>query len=172
MQNDAVQVTVGAICMILIVAVSVHAFGLSQVTVPEMTNLELSEKVVELEKRIEHLESDYAMHHVHISNLEKSFAGQNVQINPLPLQRPIPVVAKSAKLNPLWGMVAAGMTEGDVQQLIGSPASISGSDTWKQWNYPDGGCVLFARPEQIKQVGLQLPDQEDYTVSEWSSPDP
>lgn len=150
--------------------------GIQQAVVKEMSNRELTLKIIDHTERIRRLEFDSAIYDFRISELETKIAAHNAQV-PAP-QNP------AINADPLWGLLQSGMTEEEVQLLIGNPMSVGGGNSWNQWNYQaagkqwkqwsylNGGYVIFTKPEQNKQFGVQIPNIEEYKVEEWLSPKP
>lgn len=150
-----------------------------QPVVNEMTNRQLSEKVVGLESRINRLEFDNAIYDLRISDLETALSviKNTAQARAKASQPP-------QQSDPLWGLLQPGMTEVEVQSLIGNPSGVGGGDSWnrwnyrsagkvwKQWNYSNGGYVIFTKPKRTKQFGLQIPDLAECHLEEWLIPIP
>lgn len=165
--------------VMIALVLSAAAGGIQQAVVKEMSNQELTRKIIDHEARLKQLELDIALDDLRISDLEIQVA-QNTQKT----QNPGPNPAVNIPAGPLWGLLQSGMTEGEVQALIGNPSSVGGGNSWnqwnyqaagkswKQWNYPKGGYVIFTKSEQNKQFGLQIPGMEEYKVEEWLSPKP
>lgn len=61
-----------------------------------------------------------------------------------------------APANAKWRKLKSGMTENDVEQLLGSPEKVDSNPVFVLWWYPSYGHVQF--------------DGRSHTVREWSEP--
>lgn len=154
------------------------AGGIQQAVVKEMSNQELTHKIVDHEARLKQMELDSVLHDLCIEDLETALSVMQTATQSRAKAQPL------QQSDPLWGLLQPGMAEVEVQSLIGNPSGVGGGNSWnqwnyraagkmwKQWNYPNGGYVIFTKPEQTKQFGLQIPDQTEYELEEWLSPKP
>lgn len=92
----------------------------------------------EVESRVQKLEEA-------IQALEHRVVDLEDQIN----QRSVPAPGPAGKVN--WRKLQKGMSEGDVQRLLGSPSKVDafGSFTIWHYDYPFGGEVKFDRGSRV-----------------------
>ena len=95
--------------------------------------------------RIERLEQS-------IRDLERRVASLESQL----AERPSASQVAPDKVN--WRKLKSGMTENDVEQLLGSPERVVASAGFVLWSYPSFGGVKF--------------DGRSHTVTGWSEPNP
>ncbi len=95
--------------------------------------------------RIERLEQS-------IRDLERRVASLEAQLG----ERPSASQVAPAKVN--WRKLKSGMTESDVEQLLGSPEKVDANPVFVIWRYPAFGQVQF--------------DGRSHTVKGWSEPTP
>jgi len=95
--------------------------------------------------RIERLEQS-------ISDLERRVASLEAQLG----ERPSASQVAPAKVN--WRRLKNGMTESDVERLLGSPDNVQSNPVIITWWYPSFGHVNF--------------DGRSHTVTGWSEPNP
>jgi hypothetical protein len=93
--------------------------------------------------RIERLEQSF-------KDLERRVASLEAQLG----ERPSASQVAPAKVN--WRKLKSGMTENDVEQLLGSPEKVDANPVFVRWWYPSYGHVQF--------------DGRSHTVTEWSEP--
>ena len=93
--------------------------------------------------RIERLEQS-------IRALESRVASLEAQLG----ERPSTSQVAPAKVN--WRKLKSGMTESDVEQLLGSPVNVDAGPALVTWSYPYFGQVNF--------------DGRSHTVKGWSEP--
>jgi hypothetical protein len=93
--------------------------------------------------RIERLEQS-------IGTLERRVASLEAQLG----ERPSASQVAPGKAN--WRKLKSGMTESDVEQLLGSPENVDANPVFVIWHYPSFGQVDF--------------DGRSHTVKGWSEP--
>jgi hypothetical protein len=93
--------------------------------------------------RIERLEQSIRALESRVASLEAQLA-----------ERP-PSASQAAPANAKWRKLKNGMTESDVEKLLGSPERVSSMPIGVLWQYPPGGSVSFSK---------------SHTVIAWSEP--
>jgi hypothetical protein len=94
-----------------------------------------------------------------IQKLEESVKALERRVASLEAQlggRPSASQVAPDKVN--WRKLKSGMTENDVEQLLGSPERVVASAGFVLWSYPSFGGVKF--------------DGRSHTVTGWSEPNP
>jgi hypothetical protein len=92
-----------------------------------------------------------------IERLEQSIRALEGRVASLEAQlreRPSASQVAPAKVN--WRKLKSGMTESDVEQLLGSPEKVDTNPVFVLWSYPSFGHVRFGG--------------RSHTVDEWSEP--